>query len=681
MRHKIVFSCFSCNCKNFRKCFFSFGVSSVHFPIRTFRNVQVIRAATQCATRWWCTANDRQQPTEGSDLYFAEMRAAVVHLTSEVFNNDGMNVVALATVRGSIPIVEELLNTSNVYRFRERGAILYDVTYLTPYTTPTAFAKRNSSLTATEKAPSATLNSRLRKSNAAVGVLKSDMAVAKQIINEVTFVGKTTLEVANTVATTTASVVAGPTTVSCLELIVSMPDEILASRMLDIAPYRQLVRNTWSSYQWVYVILMLIHIAYMILYTVFALPYSTTLINTYNHTDSSSRCIGFSKSPQLYGLFLIWPIIIVIFMIYYTLSDVIRYCTKNRLCSLSHSKFESPTGHLLLGLPLKVLSAVFNYLAQLSALAFGAMTITWYVLYRCGTTSQAYVQVSSVVFIIGWLFTLNFTKGFETMHAFSVMLKYIIIRDISRFLFMYVFILVGFGLAFYALFQISPPLAHESGSVWYTFFTMFNLMVGLGSPLGNFDDVTYRQAGGNPAFVYWVYILYIAIASIIMMNLLVAMMSDTFANIKSNEGTTWKVGSLQLALSIERSLPILQKLLLCSGRNSIVYDTVARRWMLSVPSRDVIGHFGDAMAKDESIDAMLKVVQRLETKIDRMQVAHGELVQQVDAVSEAVRRSGAVAGPVAAAVRKQPAFSLYNAVAMMRGRPKSASKRQTEKKP
>jgi hypothetical protein len=634
----------------------------------------VIRAVVQCATRWWCTANDRQQPTEGSDLYFAEMRAAVVHLTSEIFNNDGLNVVALATVRGSIPIVEELLNTSNVYRFRERGAILYDVTYLTPHTTPTIFEKRKSSQSENQEAfPPSQRRRKTSTDESLPGLLKSPVAAGMDIIDEAAYVGKTALHMGSTVATATASAVVGPATVSCLELIVSMPDEILASRMLDIAPYRQLVRNTWSSYQWIFLILMLVHIVYMVLYTVFALPQTDTLISTYNTT---SGCVGFSQTPELHGLFLIWPAIIVVFIIYYTRFDLMHCCMKNHLCSSSHLRHLRPAGFKAvgLGLPLKLLDAIFSFLPQLSALAFAAMTITWYVLYRCGTTSQAYVQVSSVVFIIGWLFTLNFTKGFETMHAFSVMLKYIIIRDITRFLFMYVFVLVGFGLAFYALFQISPPLAHESGSVWYTFFTMFNLMVGLGSPLGNFDDVTYRQAGGNPIFVYWVYILYIAIASVILMNLLVAMMSDTFANIKSKEGVTWKVGSLHLALGIQRSLPPIHGLFPCCSRRPVTFDADRGRWMLSIPSKDIIS---ESAAKDESIEVMLKVVQRLETKIDRLHVAHGELVQQIDAVSNAVQRSespadSATRAASVAALRRPTVNRWHNLTRMMNARPKSS---------
>jgi len=63
---------------------------------------------------------------------------------------------------------------------------------------------------------------------------------------------------------------------------------------------------------------------------------------------------------------------------------------------------------------------------------------------------------------------LQFTKGFETMHAFSIMLKYIVLRDITRFLVMYVFVLLGFGFAFHALFQLSPTISNAVGSPFNT---------------------------------------------------------------------------------------------------------------------------------------------------------------------------------------------------------------------
>jgi len=624
--------------------------------------MQVIRTVVRCSTRWWCTTNDRQLPTDESELFYAEMRAAMVHLTSEVFNADGLNVVGMATLRGSVPVVEEILNTPNVYRFRERDAILYDVTYLTPFTTPTAFAKRKSTSSA-RKASYTGIKG--KKSSPIVGVL-----------DEAKIISKSAVEAGEKAAVATASVVVGPTAVSCLELIVSIPDEILAARMLEVAPYRQLVRNQWSGYQWIYVFLMLLHIVYMAFYSVYAVPSNTTLLAVYNVTSSTS-CRSFTATPELFGLFLIWPLIIIIFMIYYTLSNLIRYATKTRcLCSPSiWSSFR------WIELPFQILSFFFNYLDQLSALAFGAFVIAWYVLYRCGTTSQAYTQVSALVFIVGWMFTLNFTKGFETMHSFSVMLKWIIIKDITRFLIMYIFVLLGFGLAFQALFQISTSLSSEYGTVWNTLFTVFNLMLGLGNPLDSNFDSTYSAAGGSPAFVYWVYIIYIAVASIILMNLLVAMMSDTFANIKSNEGTTWKVGSLQLGLRIERSFPVMQKMLRCGGRDPVFFDSVAGRWMMSIPSGAILSRFGESASKEESIDAMLKVIQRLEAKVDRVQAAQGELTQQVDAVTEVFRKGGdAIAGPGTVGLVRKPMNSLYSVAMMVRERPKSAAKGQAFKR-
>jgi len=44
------------------------------------------------------------------------------------------------------------------------------------------------------------------------------------------------------------------------------------------------------------------------------------------------------------------------------------------------------------------------------------------------------------------------------------MLKYIVLRDITRFLIMYVFVLLGFGFAFHALFQLSPTIAGPLGT-------------------------------------------------------------------------------------------------------------------------------------------------------------------------------------------------------------------------
>jgi len=297
-----------------------------------------------------------------------------------------------------------------------------------------------------------------------------------------------------------------------------------------------------------------------------------------------------------------------------------------------------------------LLSAFVKYLAPLTALVFGVMTIVWYALYRCGTTAHVYVEVLAVVFVVGWMFTLQFTKGFQTMHAFSVMFKHIVLRDITRFVVMYAFVLLGFGFAFHALFQLSPAIASPLGSPFNTLFIAFNVMLGMGdSPVDSSFDEMYEASGGYPPFVKWVYVIYVTISTIILLNLLIAMMTDTFADIKVKDTATWQVGRLKLALRIERDLPFLHAFV-CFDLDVASEDLdvppenldvapdklPCKRWMMSTEKVGVGGGWAAAVAvrsMEESVDELVKAVQRLDNKLDC-------LSRQVNSVI-----AGAEAGP------------------------------------
>jgi len=177
-----------------------------------------------------------------------------------------------------------------------------------------------------------------------------------------------------------------------------------------------------------------------------------------------------------------------------------------------------------------------------------------------------------------------------------------------------------------------------------------------------------------------VYILYVAISTIILLSLLIAMMTDTFTDIKSKEATTWQVGSLRLALHIERVMPFLRRrVLCCSGRDRFTYDDGLGRWMMSTRAVGV-GGGGRATAaascgREESLDELVKVVQRLDNRLDHLQSAYVELSRQVDLVVTAVQRDSASVG-AGVGSRRAPPLSLYNAAMMMRSRPTSAAGRK-----
>jgi len=230
----------------------------------------------------------------------------MLQLTSDVFNDDGLNVVDLAIVVGAATLLNELLNIPEVYRFRQHDGIVYDITYLAPRTTPHS------------------------RPVSAFGRLKS---WKKTSVVPVTFVDGQPSSAGSKSATsevrvsfvTDSTIIGGHprTSKSCLDLIVEMEDEIAAARILDVSPFRQLVQNYWKTYQWLYGTLMLLHIIYMIIYTIHVLPDSTTLIGVYNTTGTQS-CRSLPQS-DLFGLFLIWPSLVLAVLVYYAVSTACWY--------------------------------------------------------------------------------------------------------------------------------------------------------------------------------------------------------------------------------------------------------------------------------------------------------------------------------------------------------------------
>jgi len=278
-----------------------------------------MRSVLRCAVRWGCTKTGQQLPTDDSELWYVKLRAAMLRLTSDVVNVEGLNVVDLATVRGAVSLLDELLNTPDVYRFRHHDSVVYDITYLTPQTCTPESISTTGRLSTSKK----------KKNSVAPSAVSKDASPSKfsagrksATVDRLTFLSD---------STTTTTITHPRTSKSCLDLIVEMEDEISAARILDISPFRQLVQNYWKTYQWLYGTLMTVHIVFMIVYTVYVLPDSATIIRVYSNASSTQSCRALPNS-DLFGLFLIWPCLILAFLLYYTVSTVFRYYSSLFTC-------------------------------------------------------------------------------------------------------------------------------------------------------------------------------------------------------------------------------------------------------------------------------------------------------------------------------------------------------------
>ena len=187
-----------------------------------------------------------------------------------------MSVLLYAAKEGAKEILETILHIPEVYFMNEGKTSVFDVTNLIPET-----HVENSTIVKSDK---------LKLSSS--GDLKAE-TVSKRIA-------------------------VSPTVI---DLIVRNENLSLANDMMDILPMRHLVRDIWSAYQSIYVIIILIHLTYMFAFSIVCIP----LMDSIPHADNSS-----SDQDQVHffpnALFLIWPAIFLMYEIYFLIHSIYRWC-------------------------------------------------------------------------------------------------------------------------------------------------------------------------------------------------------------------------------------------------------------------------------------------------------------------------------------------------------------------
>ena len=407
---------------------------------------------------------------------------------------------------------------------------------------------------------------------------------------------------------------------SCLDLIVSSPNLQLANRMLDIVPIQQIVDGYWSTYQWVYGVLMVIHVVYMSLLSAFAIP----LIRDVSNSTQPSGTEENSPDAFPYVLFLLWPATLILFEMYYACANTFRSFRKENIHSYEQGR---QSKNICSRAFRSLFRFVVRYLAHITAIVFSILIIVWFILYLDSDTSQAHVL--SVGMVLGWLYTIVFTQGFRNFHSFTIMLKNIIIRDITRFLFMYLLVLFAFSFAFQCIFALVKVVNDEYSNPASIFFLTFNMMIGMGDIFyeGFDDDYENDDKKYSGTFLKVLYLVYIILTTVILLNLLIAMMTDSYQAVKRKEGTTWRVGSVQLAIEIEKSMPFLPKFFKGVGIKSspLHYDRVRESWIMTLPKLEVT-----SVKKQLQQDVASEAIRRLESELHEMKAGYNYLNDRLD---------------------------------------------------
>ncbi|XP_054427177.1 transient receptor potential cation channel subfamily V member 2 [Pteronotus mesoamericanus] len=176
----------------------------------------------------------------------------------------------------------------------------------------------------------------------------------------------------------------------------------------------------------------------------------------------------------------------------------------------------------------------------------------------CFLAIEWYLPLLVSSLVLGWLNLLYYTRGFQHTGIYSVMIQKVILRDLLRFLLVYLVFLFGFAVALVSLGrEAQGPAAptrsnateaardEEGGSAPYSgildaSLELFKFTIGMGE-LAFQEQLRFRGA------VLLLLLAYVLLTYILLLNMLIALMSETVNSVATDSWSIWK---LQKAISV-----------------------------------------------------------------------------------------------------------------------------------
>uniref|UniRef100_A0A8C5QVN5 Transient receptor potential cation channel subfamily V member 2 n=1 Tax=Leptobrachium leishanense TaxID=445787 RepID=A0A8C5QVN5_9ANUR len=312
---------------------------------------------------------------------------------------------------------------------------------------------------------------------------------------------------------------------SVLETIVFKSNAPNRHNMIVLEPINQLLQSKWDTFAGkIFYLKFFFYITYMVIFTVTA--YNRPLVG-----QPPFPLEGTAKDS-----FRVLGEVIIMFGGIYILICQIIYFWKRR-----------PSLQILM------IDGYFEVLFFLQAL----ILLCSGVVYLAG--SETYVTLLVMSLVIGWVDVLYYTRGFQQTGIYSVMIQKTILRDMLRFLLVYLVFLFGFAAALVTLVGEAPKEDGNSteteksegvsySGLYITSLELFKFTIGMG-------DLEFNENLKFKHFLMFLLILYVILTYILLLNMLIALMSETVSKISSESKNIWKLQRAATILDIERFLP------------------------------------------------------------------------------------------------------------------------------
>uniref|UniRef100_A0A8C4LM82 Transient receptor potential cation channel subfamily V member 5 n=1 Tax=Equus asinus asinus TaxID=83772 RepID=A0A8C4LM82_EQUAS len=307
----------------------------------------------------------------------------------------------------------------------------------------------------------------------------------------------------------------------------------VARQILEQTPVRQLVSFKWKKYGRRYFCLLgALYVLYMICFTMCCVhrPLKFRSVNRTNSRDNTilqQKLLQEAYETHQDKIRMVGELVTVVgavIILLLEIPDIFRVGVSRYF------------GQTVLGGPFHVIIITYAFLVLVTM-----------VMRLCNMNGE--VVPMSIALVLGWCSIMYFARGFQMLGPFTIMIQKMIFGDLMRFCWLMAVVIVGFASAFFVIFQTEDP--NNLGQFYdYTMalFSTFELFLTLIDGPANYDV--------NLPFMFSiVYFAFAIIATLLMLNLFIAMMGDTHWRVAHEQDELWRAQVVATTVMLERKLP------------------------------------------------------------------------------------------------------------------------------
>ncbi|KAM9316525.1 transient receptor potential cation channel subfamily V member 5-like [Gastrophryne carolinensis] len=301
-------------------------------------------------------------------------------------------------------------------------------------------------------------------------------------------------------------------------------------KLVDVTPIKELLSQKWKTFGYKsFLVWMFSYLAYMVTFTTVSLYRPLKPLNPGEGDNITVMTV--KKLFEAYEctedfLRLAGELITLFGAIFIFVSEIPLLITLGPKKYIGNTSTGGPFSLLMVGYSLLIFSAT--------------------ILKILGREEEAIPL--SLALIIGWCNSIYFARGFKMLGQFSIMIQKIIFTDLLCWFCLVFIIIIGFSAAFFVIYQ---TLALENSPYMDSFakaiYNAIEMMMG----------VSDLQIPTNTSFplVYVVYSAYMMFVYILLLNILIAMMDNTYWRIAHEREELWKIQVAATILLLERHIP------------------------------------------------------------------------------------------------------------------------------